>query len=109
MTDPISELFRKSEMLEVALRECKNRGIAAADTERNYRIALANKILLLRENGFPATLIGDVARGDKDVSSLKFERDCAQVVYDNAKEAIMSYKKQIDILREEIEREWNHA
>ena len=109
MTDPITEVWRRSEMLEVALRECKSRGQAAAEAERVYRIKLAEKMLMLRENGLPATMIGDVARGDKEVAMLKFERDCAQVVYDNAQEAVMVYKKQIDVLRELIEREWNHA
>ena len=109
MVDPISEVFRRSEMLEVALKECKTRGIAAAEAERAYRVALAERILVLREGGLPATLIGDVARGEKQIAQLKFERDCAEVVYDNAKEAVMVYKKQIDTLREQIEREWKNA
>ena len=109
MADPISELFRRSEMLEVALKESGKRGKAAAEAEREYRIALASKILELRDKGFPATLIPDVARGDKTVAGLKFDRDVSQVVYDNAKEAINAYKKQIDILREQIDREWKNA
>ena len=109
MVDPITEVWRRSEMLEVALRECKTRGQAAAEAERVYRVALAEKILLLREGGLPATLIGDVARGDKDVARLKFDRDGSQVVYDNAQEAVMVYKKQIDVLREQIDREWRNA
>ena len=109
VSDPIAEVWRRSELLEVALKECKTRGRAAAEAEQTYRVALANKILLLRENGLPATLIGDVARGDKDVAKLKFGRDCAEVVYDNAREAVNCYKKQIDVLREQIEREWSRA
>lgn len=109
MVDPITEVWRRSEMLEVALKECKTRGRAAAEAEQTYRVALAEKILLLRENGLPATLIGDVARGDKDVAQLKFERDCSQVVYENAQEAVLVFKKQIDVLREQIEREWERA
>lgn len=96
-------------MLEVALKECKSRGRAAAEAEQTYRVALAEKILLLREGGLQATLIGDVARGDKDVARLKFDRDCAQVVYENAQEAVMVFKKQIDVLREQIDREWRNA
>lgn len=107
--NPIDEVWRRSEMLETALKECKSRGRAAADAEQTYRVKLAEKILLLRENGLPATLIPDVARGDRDVAKLKFERDCAQVVYDNAKEAVNAYKKQIDVLREQIDREWRNA
>lgn len=109
VADPITEVWRRSEMLETALKECKSRGRAAADAEQTYRVKLAEKILLLREGGLPATLIPDVARGDKDVARLKFERDCAQVVYDNAKEAVMCFKKQIDVLREQIAREWERA
>lgn len=109
VADPITEVWRRSEMLETALKECKSRGRAAADAEQTYRVKLAEKILLLREGGLPATLIPDVARGDKDVARLKFERDCAQVVYDNAKEAVNAYKKQIDVLREQIDREWRNA
>lgn len=109
VADPITEVWRRSEMLETALKECKSRGRAAADAEQTFRVKLAEKILLLREGGLPATLIPDVARGDKDVARLKFERDCAQVVYDNAKEAVNAYKKQIDVLREQIDREWRNA
>lgn len=109
MVDPISEVWRRSEMLEVALKECKNRGRAAAEAEQKYRMKLAEKILALRDQKLPATLIGDLARGDKDVAMLKFERDCAEVVYDNAREAVNVYKRQIDVLREQIEREWSKA
>lgn len=109
MVDPISEVWRRSEMLEVALKECKTRGRAAAEAEQAYRVKLAEKILLLREDKFPATLIGDLARGDREVAQLKFERDCAEVVYDNAKEAVNVFKRQIDVLREQIEREWSKA
>lgn len=46
--DPIHEVWRRAEMLEVALKECKTRGTAAAEAERVYRIKFAEKILLLR-------------------------------------------------------------
>lgn len=109
MVDPITEVWRRSEMLEAALKETKSRGRAMAESERAYRVKLAERILILRESGYPATLIGDLARGDKEVADLKFERDCAEVVYENAKEAVLAYKKQIDVLREQIEREWSRA
>lgn len=109
MVDPITEVWRRAEMLEVALKECKTRGRAAAEAEQTYRVKLAEKILTLRDNGYPATLIGDLARGDKEVARLKFERDCAEVVYENAQEAINVFKRQIDVLREQIDREWKNA
>lgn len=107
--DPISEVFRKSEMLEVALSESGKRGKALAEAERAYRVSLAQKMLTLRDEGYPATLIGDLARGDKEVARLKFDRDCAEAVYESSREAINVYKKEIDVLREQIEREWSRA
>lgn len=107
--DPITEVWRRSEMLEKALSEFSKRGKAYAEAEQDYRIALAQKILLLRDQGYPATLISDLARGDKEVARLKFERDCAETVYDSAKEGINVFKKQIDVLREQIDREWRSA
>ena len=108
MVDPVEEVWRRAALLEAALKECSKRGKAAAEAERAYRVALAEKILLLRDGGYPATLIGDLARGDREIARLKFDRDCSTVVYENAKEAVLVYKKQIDLLREQIEREWNN-
>ena len=107
--DPITALFRKADMLEVALSESVKRGLALAEAERDYRIALAEKMLILRGESQPATLVGDLARGDREVAMAKFNRDCAEAVYDSSREAINVYKKEIDVLREQIEREWSRA
>lgn len=107
--DMIGDVFRKAELLEAALAESGKRGKVLAESERAYRVALAKKILLLREDGFPATLIGDLAKGDDEVAKLKFDRDCAEAVYDSSREAINVYKKEIDVLREQIDREWKNA
>lgn len=109
MADPISELFRRSEMLEVALKESKSRGIAAAAARRDYQVKLAEKLLQLREQGLPVSISPDVARGEPKIAQLRFEKDCAEVVYETARDAVNVYKKQIDVLREQIQREWNNA
>ena len=42
--------------------------------------------------------------------SLKlFERDCAQVMYDSAREALNCYKLDARLIEAQIEREWNDA
>lgn len=109
MSDLISEVFRKAELLETALSESVKRGRALADAERAYRVALAKKTFLLREEGQPATLIDNMAKGDEHVADLRFSRDCAEADYDSAREAILCYKKEIDIIREQISREWERA
>lgn len=108
MDNPIHEVWRKAELLETALSEASKRGRSAALAEQAYRVAVAQKMLVLRDAGYPATLIGDLARGDESVAQLKLDRDIAQAVYDSAREAINVYKKEIDVLREQINREWNN-
>lgn len=65
---------------EEALRDAFKK---AAEAEREYRRSLASAILQARADGHPATVCADLARGDKDVSHLRYLRDVA----DGVKEA----------------------
>ena len=53
------------------------------------------------------TIIGDICKGNKEISALRFKRDCAEIAYKSALEAINSYKLQIRIMDAQIEREWH--
>lgn len=105
--DLIGEIKMKITLLDAAITQLGKRGAACAEAEREYKIALAKKILEEREKGTPATIISDVCRGSPEIAKLRFERDCAEVVYKSALEAINSYKLQIRILDNQIQREWN--
>lgn len=48
-----------------------------AQAEREYEIALSHKILELKTEGLPITVIPKVAAGDKVVSDLKFQLNLA--------------------------------
>lgn len=96
-------------MLDEAQRMYRGRGQEYAAAERDYKIALAEKILALRAEGYPATLISDLARGDKQVAKLRMDRDVKEVVYKSAGEAINNYKLQIRVLDAQIQREWGAA
>lgn len=106
--DLISEIGQKSRMLDAAIKELGKRGRAYAEAERNYRVSMARKILEEREKGTPVTIISDVCKGNPEIAKLRFERDCAEVVYKSAMEAINGYKLQIRILDAQVEREWGH-
>ena len=100
------ELQTKVTLLNRALRELGDRGRAAADAEREYRVALAQKLLSEREKGLPATLLPDICRGDREIARLKFQRDVADTVYKAALEACNVYKLQIRVLENQIDREY---
>lgn len=44
MNDLVNEIKDRSRLLDVAVSECKKRGMKYAETERDYRVALATKI-----------------------------------------------------------------
>lgn len=93
-------------MLETAVTEMKERSKKFAEAEHNYRIALSQRLTELRAEGQPVTHLGDIARGEKKIASLKLARDIAEGLYDSSKEAINMYKLKIKVLEGEYEREW---
>ncbi|RLB94077.1 MAG: hypothetical protein DRH26_02305, partial [Deltaproteobacteria bacterium] len=46
-----------------------------AQTEHDYRVALAVKITELRTEGTPVTIMSDLCRGYKPIAKLKLDRD----------------------------------
>lgn len=67
---------------------------AYGEAEKNYRRALAVKIVELRADGLPATVCADLARGDDDVSELRLKRDVAEGVKEAALQA--SWRRSAD-------------
>ena len=104
--DMILDMQRLTKMLDASARALSRRGRDAAQAEKDYRMELAKCILTLRSEGMPATVIGDIARGDPGIASLKMSRDTAEAVYDAAKEYVNVLKIQIRVLEATIAREW---
>ena len=103
--DLMSELSAKVSLVDSALRQLGARGRERAKAEHDYRVAL-KKILIERDKGTPVTVISDLCRGSAEIADLRFKRDCAEVNYKSALEAINIYKLQIRLLENQIEREW---
>lgn len=107
--DLYNQLDQKTRLLDVAVRELRQRGTAYAQAERDYRVAKAKAILREREKGTAATITLDLIKGDREVSRLCFERDCAEVLYRSALEAIQSIKLQLRLLDAQLTREYGQA
>lgn len=105
--DLVAQVGQKTALLDAAIQALSKRGRAYAEAEREYRLALSKMILEERANGTPVTVISDICRGKPEIARLRFERDCAEVVYKSAMEAINNYKLQIRVLDAQIEREWH--
>ena len=105
----LNELQDKRKLLNKALTLAVKRGTELAKAEQAYKQANAKFILAERAKGTAATLIKDLALGDEKVSELRLQRDICSVYYDNAREAINSYKLEARLIEEQISREWGQA
>ncbi len=93
-----------------AIRSLAEHGRAKAEAEGRYRVALAKKELELRTEGkLPASLVHDLAKGDEDVARLYVRWVCAESIYDQTREEIMYRKREADVCREQLAREWSQA
>ena len=99
-------MLDKTNQMTGVITELKKRGRKMAETEADYRSALAQKILQLRAESFPVTIMNDVCRGDREVAKLRLVRDIAKTEYEVASEMLQVLKLQIRVLQAEVERDF---
>ena len=104
--DLLNELQNLTKQLSNSLKQLRVNGMKLAEAERDYKIAVNKKALLLRSQDMPVTLISQVIYGYEDIAQLRFLRDSAEVVYNANKEAINTLKLQIRIVESQIQREY---
>ena len=93
-------------LLDLALKEYKTRGKEYAKAYKEYRVLVAKKLLELKANGMPVTIAYDIARGDEVVANAKEREIITETLYKSCQEAINTYKLQIKVLQEQINKEW---
>lgn len=104
--DLLNELNKKCIELDNKVASSSDLGKKLADAENEYKIALAQESLKLKENRMPVTLIDKVCYGIEKVANLRKERDYAEAIYKSNQESINAIKLQIKILQFQIEKEW---
>jgi len=92
-------MSEKNRMLSKKNEELKELGEQCAILNREYRIARAKKILELKAEKHPATLIVDICKGDEGVAQLKSEAETAKVIYNSCRESIVDIRTSIDTYR----------
>ena len=109
MSDLISELTLKTADLNTCIRQLRKTGTAFAEAERAYQVKKAEVALRLRDEGMPVGLIEMTIKGHPEVAPMMFKRDVASVIYDANKEATQSYKLQMRLIENQIQREYGEA
>lgn len=67
-------------------------GNAKSEAEYRYRLLKAKKIVELRYEKTPVTILLDLVKGDEEVALLKLEYDKLEVLYHNKMQNIRSLK-----------------
>lgn len=92
-----------------AIDAMRGSGRECARAEARYRTAKAARMLRLKADGFPASMAGDIAKGDPEVSGEYVAWKCAEADYRADQERVMLAKRRVDVLREQIARDWGQA
>lgn len=107
--DLINNLLSKTEQLDTSLKKLRETGSNLAQATRNYKVAVNQKALQLRDDKMAVGMITLTIYGYRDIAELRFKRDVAEVVYKANLEAINTLKLQCRILESTIQREWGSA
>ena len=106
--DLLQELWKINDLLTKALEQYKQRGREYAQAYKNYRVMLAQELLRLRAEQVPVTIAYDIARGKEDIANAKEQEIITESLYESCKEAINTYKLQMKIIQEQINKEWSN-
>lgn len=95
--------------LKLTLELAKEYGLKWAAAKAKYETVKAKRTLDFKADGYAATIIDKIIKGDPEVNDALYLMDSTEVEYKNAVEAINVLKKDYDYLREQYQREWTQA
>ncbi len=104
--EEIQKMQELNTYLTTALAEYKKRGTDYAKAYKNYRMLLSQELLKLKAEGMPVTIAYDIARGTEQVANAKEQEIITECLYKSCQEAINTYKLQIKILQENINKDY---
>ena len=94
--------------MEKATMAHTEHGKAYAKYEREYRMALAKRILMLQDEGYKVTLINQLAEGDIKVAQAKERRNIEHTLTKSAENAIINYRLEYKQLHEDYKIDWQY-
>ena len=104
--EEIQKMQELNTYLTTALAEYKKRGTDYAKAYKNYRVLVSQELIKLKAEGMPVTIAYDIARGTEQVANAKEQEIITECLYKSCQEAINTYKLQIKILQENINKDY---
>lgn len=104
--EELQQMKQLNDYLTSALSEYKKRGKEYAQAYKKYRMLLSQELLRLKAEGMPVTIAYDIARGTEIVANAKEQEIITECLYKSCQEAINTFKLQIKILQENINKDY---
>lgn len=104
--DLIQQLFTLAERGNKLVAELAKQGDLAAQANYSYYVQKTKTAYRLKAEGYAVTFIDTVIKGEPDVALLMRERDIAESRYKAVLESINMLKKEMQMLENQIQREW---
>jgi hypothetical protein len=95
----ISGAKEKNRQLRMKVEELSGLAESMANSERDYNVAYAQKLLALKLEGCAATMSKELAKGDKGVADLLFKFRVAEAMLDACRKNIYALNTAIDTYR----------
>ena len=106
------DLFSERESLRRKLDQCikmlRQTASDYAQADREYNVAVRACWMRLRDRDMPIGMINKVYKGEEDVAEKRFALIQAEAMKDANREAVMSYKLQLRLVEDQIQREWSN-
>ena len=101
------EKEKKLKDLDIAIKSLRSTGRDYAKAYTDYRIALAQELVRLKNEGYAISLAENIARGKPEIAKLKFDEICKEAIYKANLESINAIKLSIKVIQEQVNKEWS--
>lgn len=103
------EIQQAQSDLDLALSKARERGQKMVVAEAHYYSVKDKRVRELMDEGYSASAIAMMIKGEPEVNEAMSEYHDYQVLYRNACEAINVFKLNLKLLENQYEREWEQA
>lgn len=101
------EIMAEQKKLDISVKSLRKTGTDYAQAERDYKVALRQEALKLRDADMAVGMIDKTVYGIPAVADARFKRDVAEAVYKANLEAINAIKLTIKVMMNQYDKEYS--
>lgn len=107
--DLYREIMKSLEELDITISTLSKTGQDYGRAFTNYRIALSQELVKLKQEGYAISLAENIARGKPEIAKLKYEEISKEAIYKANLEKINAIKLKIKVLTNQYDKEWGNS